>query len=392
MPMRLCKTPICDQRSLEDFCQRAHKQAFVTVDTEFVRERSYYPMLCLVQVATSEEAVVIDPLAMGLSLEPLFALMQDPLVLKVFHAARQDLEIFFQLSGKLPVPLFDSQVAAMVCGYGEQVGYETLVCALTDKSVDKSNRYSDWSKRPLHDEQLDYALSDVTHLRQIYQKLSAQLVKNKRDTWVQEEMEILSNPNTYQVDVRKVWRKLKGRGDKPRFLALLRELAAEREIEAQRLNIPRGHLLSDNLVRQIAVASPQDQDALIAIRGLSKKKIQSSFGQKILNAIKVGQNLPFEQCPDPRSKNNIKTPEQQEILSLLKLLLHHKCKQHDVAPKLVASSSELRALIMNESMDLPLLQGWRHSVFGQDALDLLKGHMQLCVQQEKLTFHRKEMR
>ena len=263
-------TVITDTATLADFCRRLSAEAFVTVDTEFMRDRTYWPDLCLVQLAGSEAAAAVDPMADGISLEPLFELLANPQVLKVFHAARQDLEIFYQLAGRLPAPLFDSQVAAMVCGFGDAVSYETLASRLAGARIDKSFRFTDWSKRPLSDRQLTYALGDVTHLRAIYQKLSKRLHSTGRERWVDEEMAVLTDPATYRLDPETAWVRLKPRSGSPKFLNVLKAVAAWRETEAQRRNLPRNRLVRDEALLEIAAQAPSTVAELARTRSLSR--------------------------------------------------------------------------------------------------------------------------
>ncbi|MDR3449375.1 MAG: ribonuclease D, partial [Alphaproteobacteria bacterium] len=276
---------ITTSSQLADFCARQTGADFITVDTEFMRERTFWPKLCLVQVGGPQESVGIDPLAEGIDLTPLFALMDAPKLLKVFHAARQDVEIFYNLTGRVPAPMFDTQVAAMVCGYGEAASYETLATSLAGAKIDKSSRFTDWAYRPLSQKQVDYALGDVIHLREVYRKLRDKLDKSGRVEWVQEEMAVLTNPNTYAINPREAWKRLKLRSEKPRLCALVQELAAWREIEAQRIDVPRNRVLRDEALLEIAYHPPQTAQELSRIRGLSSGFAEGRAGGEILKAV-----------------------------------------------------------------------------------------------------------
>ena len=375
---------IVDTGELSAFCQRLHEVPFVTVDTEFMRERTYWPRLCVVQLAGPDEARAIDALADGISLEPLFELMADASVLKVFHAARQDLEIFFNLTDRLPEPVFDTQVAAMVCGFGDSVGYETLASKLAKARVDKSSRFTDWAIRPLSQRQIDYALSDVTHLRKIYEKLSRRLATNERGHWLDEEMAILTARKTYDIDPYNTYRRIKGRGKGGRYLAVLRELAAWREKEARSRDLPRNRVLRDEALVEIAHHTPKTPEELARTRGLGNKMARGSGGAAILRAVQQGLELPEAECPKPPPKNDLPRGL-GPVIELLKVLLKLKCEQFDTAQKLVASAAEIeRIAALGEDADVRALGGWRREVFGEDALRLRRGELALAIEGKKL--------
>jgi len=369
---------ISDTASLAALCARLKDAAFVTVDTEFMREKTYWPQLCLVQLAGPEEAWAVDPLADGIDLAPLFELMADPNVLKVFHAARQDVEIFLHLSGKVPTPLFDTQVAAMVCGFGDAVSYETLASQLARARIDKSLRFTDWAARPLTEKQLHYALSDVTHLRPVYEKLKRRLDRDGRGEWLAEEMAILAQPGTYIVEPSEAWKRLKPRTSSCRFLMVLKELAAWREREAQDRDLPRQRILKDDSLMEIAAHAPTSSDELARTRGLSKGAAEGRHGQMILDAINRALATPEAEWPKP--------PERFEVprglgpvVDLLKVLLKLKSDQHDVAQRLIASSTEIDQIAADDNADVPALQGWRRTIFGEDALRLKHGKIALAL-------------
>jgi ribonuclease D len=369
--------------ALAELCRRLAAEPFVTVDTEFLREKTYYPILCLVQLAGETEAKAIDALAPGLDLAPLYELMRDPRVMKVFHAARQDIEIFVNKTGEVPAPLFDTQVAAMVCGYGEQAGYETLVQSLARASVDKSARFTDWSRRPLTDKQVAYALSDVTHLRTVYRKLDEQLVRSGRAAWLADELAELTSPDTYRTDPREQWRRFRLRSPKPRFLAVLRELAAWRETAAQQRDLPRQRMIRDEALTEIAATPPKSADDLARVRGLSEGFARGRMGQEVLAAVQKGLSVPESEAP--RFEDRTDLPRGTgPVIELLKVLLKMKAEEHNVAPKLIATADELERLAAEDAPKIPPLEGWRRQIFGEDALALKAGKLALAVQGRRL--------
>jgi ribonuclease D len=374
---------ITTTEELTSFCQRQSEAEFVTVDTEFMRERTYWPKLCLVQVGGAEEAVAIDPLAEGIDLKPLFHLMQNPAVTKVFHAARQDVEIFFNLTGKVPMPMFDTQVAAMVCGFGEAASYETLAASLANAKVDKSSRFTDWAQRPLSEKQLTYALGDVTHLRDVYTKLKTRLSKTGRAPWVQEEMAFLASPTTYASDPGAAWRRLKLRSDKPRLRALVQELAAWREVEAQRLNVPRNRVLRDETLLEIAYHPPRAASDLSRIRGLNSGFVDGRQGAEILAAVTRALEMPPEKCPKGEERRPV-PPGIGPSVDLLKVLLKQVSEEHGVATKLIATTDDLEDLMIDDAADIPVLKGWRRDLFGNLALALKRGEVVLGLKGKKV--------
>jgi ribonuclease D len=376
-------TLITTTDDLAAFIDRIRDAEYVTVDTEFMREKTYYPQLCLVQVAGPNDAAAIDPLAPGIDLQPLFTLMDDPKVLKVFHAARQDLEIFYHLTGKIPTPLFDTQVAAMVCGFGDSVGYETLITKLTPARIDKSSRFTDWSQRPLTDRQLTYALSDVTHLRPAYEKIRAKLARTGRAEWLTDEMAILTEPATYRTEPEDAWKRLKVRTEKPRFLAILKEVAAWREREAQRKDLPRNRVLRDEALVEIAAHAPTNADDLGRTRGLGSGMAQGRYGTEILAAVQTALAIPDANLPrpDPRPEP---PPGIAPIVELLRVLLKMVCDDNEVASRLVANSADLEAIAGNDDADVTALKGWRRDLFGEAALKLKRGKLALAITGKKV--------
>jgi ribonuclease D len=376
-------TLITKSAELAALCTRLADADFVAVDTEFMRERTYWPRLCLVQVAGPEEAAAIDPLA-GLDLAPLFDLLRAPQTVKVFHAARQDLEIFFQLMGSLPAPVFDSQVAAMVCGFGDQVSYETLASKLARAKVDKGSRFTDWSLRPLSQRQIEYALADVVHLRPVYQKLTQKLLSTGRGDWLGEEMAALTDPAAYTIEPLQAFRRLRSRSGNGRMLAVMRELAAWREREAQARDIPRTWVLKDESLLEIAHHIPQTADALARTRGLARKFAESQQGAEVLAAVARGLAVPPAELPAGDEKRPLPRG-MAPVVDLLKVLLKMKCDEADVAHRLVASTEDLEAIaVEGENAAVPALTGWRRQLFGQDALKLRSGALALVVDRRKL--------
>lgn len=362
---------------LEAFCEPLAATEFIAVDTEFMRERTYWPRLCLAQIAGPDNAAAVDALAEGIDLRPLDELMGNPKVLKVFHAARQDLEIFYLRNSKVPQPLFDTQVAAMVCGHGEAASYESLATKLAKAKIDKSSRFTDWSRRPLSERQIAYALSDVTHLRVVYEKLKRQLERTGRFSWIAEEMAFLSDPATYRADPDQAWRRLKPRGASPRLLAILREIAAWRERTAQRIDIPRQRLLRDEQLLEIASHAPRSVEELARTRGLGRGFAEGWQGREILDAIERVRGLADSQLPTRE-----KAPEQLRapaaVVDLLRTLLRLKAEEAGVAGRLIASAEEIDRLAAGKR-DVAALHGWRSELFGADALNLIEGRLALSL-------------
>jgi ribonuclease D len=371
---------ITTTEELAQFCAQAKNQPYVTLDTEFLRERSYYSKLCLVQMALpgkEGDAVLVDPLAEGLSLEPLYDLFRHESTVKVFHAARQDLEIFFIEGNVFPTPLFDTQVAAMVCGFGEQAGYETLVKKIARENLDKSSRFTDWSRRPLTEAQMVYALADVTHLRVIYEHLSRELVRTGRQKWVEEELATLLDPRTYTNLPEDAWQKVKTRTNSGRFMALVRELARFRETYAQTNDVPRSRIYKDDALLELASTRPATAEELGRSRLLLREGRKADVVEGILAAVRAGMETKPEDFPKPdQSRDQLQV--NTALADLLRVLLKAKSEETGVAPKLIAATSDLDALSAGVR-DLDMLQGWRAEVFGNDALRLVRGEIALSA-------------
>lgn len=373
---------ITKTEDLAKFCDECASQPYVTVDTEFLRERTYYSQLCLVQMAYpgegDENAVIVDPLADGIDLTPMYELFKNTDVVKVFHAARQDLEIFCIEGDVIPEPFFDTQIAAMVCGFGEQVGYEKLVRQIVNESVDKSSRFTDWSRRPLSDKQKTYALADVTHLRVIYEYLDKQLKKTDRTSWVTEEEAILTDPATYRIEPSNAWKRLKTRTTSGRFLAVVRELAQFREITAQTRNIPRNRVMKDDALMELASTRPKSYEDLNRSRLLLREARKGAIADGILAAVKAGEACPNDDLPKAPPAR-VKKNGTESLGDLLRVLLKSKAEKYRVAPKLIATASDLDALANGDDDEVSALKGWRKGVFGDDALRLRNGQIALSA-------------
>src|SRR5437016_9541145 len=374
---------ITDSDAVTAFCARQKGAQFVTIDTEFMRERTYWPILCVGQLAGPEGAVAIDALAPGIELAPLLTLMADPAILKVFHAARQDLEIFFQLSGQVPHPIFDTQVAAMVCGFGDAASYETLVKRLAGASLDKASRFTDWAHRPLTERQIEYALADVVHLRTVYDRLQHLLAENGRAGWFEEEMADLVDPAIYRSEPAEAWRRfrIRGRADQ-RFLGVLRALAGWRETAAQQRDLPRGRIMRDEAVLEIAAHAPKTIDALARTRSLGKGIAEGKLGSEILEAVRRG--LAEIKGPVPPSRADA-PPGLGPLVELLRVLLKQRCEEHQVAQKLVATAEDLEAVAADDAAPVPALSGWRYEIFGKDALALKHGRLAMTVFRNRIS-------
>ncbi|MCC7319366.1 MAG: ribonuclease D [Rubellimicrobium sp.] len=372
---------ITTTEALADYCARAALHPYVTVDTEFLRERTYYARLCLIQLAHPGEgeagAVIVDPLAEGLSLGPLYDLFRNPAVVKVFHAARQDLEIFVVDQGLVPAPLFDTQVAAMVCGYGEQVGYETLARKIARAEIDKSSRFTDWSRRPLSEAQLRYALADVTHLRAIYENLAARLERTARASWLDEEMAVLADPATYRTDPAEAWERVKTRNGSLRHMAALIELARFREDYAQRHDVPRARVFKDDALIELASTRPATEAELAKSRLLQREGRKGDIQEGILAAIRRAADLGPADLPRPRDVRD-QVQVNPALAELLRVLLKARAEAEGVAPRLIATAADLDAIAAG-ARDLPALTGWRRDVFGAEAILMCEGKVGLAA-------------
>jgi ribonuclease D len=376
---------------LAQACRAFAAEPFVTVDTEFLRETTYWPKLCLLQIAGAERTVLVDALSPGLDLQPAFELMANPAVLKVFHAARQDIEIMWHLASLVPAPVFDTQVAAMVLGFGDQISYDQLVQRLVGAQIDKSHRFTDWSKRPLSEAQLAYAAADVVHLRPVYEKLVARLEKRGRASWVADEMAVLTSPETYRMDPESAWVRLKGRIRKPRELAVLIEVAAWREREAQARNVPRGRVVKDEVIQEVAQRQPRDAQQLGHLRVVPQGFERSRAAEGLLGAVERGLARDPATLPvlaEPRVMPN----GSGATVDLLKVLLKRVSEEAGVASKVLATVDELELVAADDEADVPALKGWRRELFGERALKLKRGELSLAIERGRVVFDEREPR
>ena len=363
-------------------CSRMATHPFVTVDTEFLRETTYYPLLCVAQMASPAEAMVIDALATDIDLAPFFALMANEKIIKVFHAARQDIEIVWNMAKTIPHPIVDTQVAAMVLGYGDSISYDQLVQRITGDTLDKSHRFTDWTRRPLSDAQIAYAVSDVTHLRDVYLKLATDLEKQARSNWVEAEMDVLTSPETYRADPERAWERLKSRVRKPKELAILIEVAAWREREAQNRDVPRGRVIKDEVIGDIAVQAPTTIERLGHLRSLPKGFERSRWGEQIIDAVKRGIERDHKTLP--RLDRFRPAANGAAIVELLKVLLRMTAERHGVAAKVIATVDDLDRIAADDEADVPAMKGWRRELFGDKALALKHGRLALAIDKGKV--------
>lgn len=369
---------------LEEFCQILAQQPFITVDSEFIREHSYYPKLCLLQLGYDGGAAVVDPLA-DISLEPFFAILQNPEIVKVFHSGRQDLEIFYNLTGKLPQNVFDTQIAAMVCGFAENIGYGNLVLAITGTELDKSCRLTDWSLRPLDEEQLVYALHDVTYLVDCYKYLRKKMEDEGRLDWIKEETEALCREECYRVNPDEAWKRIRHNVHNPRFLAAMKYLAAWRERRAQKHDTPRSGILKDDVLLNLASSFPKKPEDLKQVRNLKPEVIKGKLGAEILEVLNEAAQHPFsgEECRQDR-KSELHIPNhEQSLMEILRLLLKIKSQEAGVIARLIADDEDLRFIILNQPQNTPALSGWRYEIFGKDALQLCRGKLSITYNPQK---------
>ena len=374
--------PITKTKKLAEACARLAQHPFVTVDTEFLRESTYYPVLCVAQMASPDEAVVVDAIADGIDLAPFFALMGDEKVIKVFHAARQDIEICWHEAGIIPHPIVDTQVAAMVLGYGDSISYDQLVQRITGDTLDKSHRFTDWTRRPLSEAQLAYAISDVTHLRDVYLTLAADLEKRGRSEWMREEMKVLTSAETYRFEPEHAWERLKTRVRKPKELAVLVEVAAWREREAQARDVPRSRVIKDDVIGDIALQAPTTIERLGGLRSLPRGFERSKWGEAIVEAVQRGL------ARDPKTLPRLDRPRGavngQATVELLKVLLRMTAERHGVAAKVIATVDDLDRIACDDSADVPALHGWRRDLFGEKALALKHGRLSLAIEKGRV--------
>lgn len=373
---------ITKQDDVVAFCEAIAGAPYVAIDTEFLRDSTFWPKLCLIQAATPDHAAAIDPLAEGVDLAPLLDILADTGTVKVFHAARQDMEIFVRLMGDPPGPVFDTQIAAMVCGFGDSIGYDKLVAAVAREKIDKGPRFTNWAERPLTDEQISYALSDVTHLCVVYERLSSMLKTRGRADWAAEEQNILVEPATYDMAPETAWKRLKTRTEKPRFLSVLQAAAAWREREAMRRDQPRNWVMRDDTLLNVAAQAPRDAGALARCRGLPKGFANSRAGQELLAEVKTAAARPASEAPKAQPRRQ-PDPEMQPTVELLRVLLKRAAESHGVAQRLIANAEDMEEIAAGRNA--PALSGWRRQVFGEDAVKLVKGELALAVADGKVS-------
>ncbi|HZF94728.1 MAG TPA: ribonuclease D [Allosphingosinicella sp.] len=383
---------ITDTETLADLCDRLAQSPFVAVDTEFMRENTYWPDLCLVQIADEKEAAAIDPKAEGIDLTPLLDLLTDNEdVLKVFHAGGQDIEIIYNLTGDTPHPMFDTQIAAMALGLGEQIGYSNLCESLLGMTLDKGARFTDWARRPLDKRQIDYAIGDVTHLSALFPKMLGRLRKTGRGDWLDQEMERIADPANYMNDPASAWKKVRVQSRKAEVLGRLKALAAWREIEARSKNLPRGRIMKDETLADVAMHPPVNQEKLAQVRGLSPSWRTNDIGARLMEALANAEPLPPSEMPPREDKSPGLGKEGALIADLLKLLLKIRARESNVAPRLIARSEELELLAAGRRQNLQILEGWRFEEFGRDALDLVEGRLAFAVRGGKMVMTRAEV-
>ncbi|MEC9367877.1 MAG: ribonuclease D [Pseudomonadota bacterium] len=375
---------VTDSNELAALCARLAACEFVAVDTEFMRETTFWPRLCLIQMAGGSDEALVDAQAPGLDLAPFFSLMTNERVLKVFHAARQDVEIVHHMANVIPHPLFDTQIAAMVCGFGESVSYGMLVKKLLRHDLDKTSRFTDWSRRPLSDKQLHYALGDVTHLRDLFPQLQHQLEQSGRARWLDEEMAVLTDPATYQQHPELAWQRLKQRGKSRKAFAIMMELAEWREREAQEQDVPRRRVLKDEAIQDIAQQAPETESELDSLRSLHRGFARSARGRAVLEAVARGRRRDMSSVPRIERNEPLDSGE-AAILDLLRVLLKSAAARHGVAPKLIANGEDLERIVREDEADVPGLKGWRRKLFGDDALKLKRGELALAIRDGQVT-------
>ena len=369
---------ITSTSDLAAFCNSAKNFEFVTVDTEFLRETTYWPILCLVQMATDDEAVIVDPMVDGIDLSPMFELFQDTSVVKVFHAAKQDVEIFVKLSGAAPTPLFDTQVAAAVCGFGDSISYDNMVRQITGNQVDKSSRFTNWSHRPLTDKQLTYAIGDVTHLRECYTHIRNRVIEQNRESWVAAELDALMDASNYIVQPEDAWKRMKMKVNRPRDFAAMKKLAAWREAKAQRENVPRGRVMKDEAIYELSQQQPTSTKAFDRLRSFSKGFGRSSAAREIMDIIEDVKAIDKDDLPAIKRKPNGPSPK-GAIGDLLRVLLKAVSEQEGVAPRIIASSDDIDSIVLDDDADVPALKGWRKDIFGEKALAIKHGKLGLAA-------------
>jgi len=373
-----------DTKNLNNLCEKFNNAKFIAIDTEFIREKTYWPQLCLIQVYDGKDEAIIDPLERKLDLSPFFKILNDNKIIKVIHAGRQDIEIFYNLTKKIPKNIFDTQIAAMVCGFGDSIGYESLVSQLLRKKIDKTSRFTNWLNRPLSKKQLDYATSDVTHLFNLYPIIHKKIEENKRGNWLKEEMEILTSKKTYELNPENSWKRMKIRSSNKKSLGILLELSKWRELKAQKKNLPRGNILRDDAIYEICSALPKNEEDLGKLRSFNRKgSLKKEYIDEILDSTKKGISMKISKLPKINPPKRFPLGISSKV-SILKILLDSISDEYGVAQKLIANKNDLQELILNDKADIKTLKGWRFEIFGKKALDFKNGRIAIKMKDNKV--------
>ena len=369
---------------LNKLCSKLNKSEFLSIDTEFIREKTYWPKLCLIQVFNGEEKIIIDPLAKDIDLKSFFDILNNREIVKVFHSGRQDIEIFYNLTKKIPQNIYDTQIAAMVCGFGDSIGYENLVSQLLEKKIDKTSRLTNWSNRPLSKKQINYAISDVTHLFEIYPIIRDKIISNKRENWLKEEIKILISKKTYELSPNDSWKRLKYRNLSKNSIGILIELSKWREIKAQEKDVPRGNIIRDDAIYELCSAQPKNIEDLNNLRSFNRKGgLRKEFAEEILLAIKKGKSIKKEKLPKIKPTKRLPMGISSKV-SILKILLDSISEEYGVAQKLIANKNDLQELVLNDKADIKTLKGWRYKVFGKKAIDFKNGKISIKMKNDKV--------
>ena len=375
---------IKETNHLNELCSKLNKSEFLSIDTEFIREKTYWPKLCLIQVFNGEEKIIIDPLAKDIDLKSFFEILNNKEIVKIFHSGRQDIEIFYNLTKKIPQNIYDTQIAAMVCGFGDSIGYENLVSQLLGKKIDKTSRLTNWSNRPLSKKQINYAISDVTHLFEIYPIIRDKIISNKRENWLKEEIKILISKKTYELNPNDSWKRLKYRNLSKNSIGVLIELSKWREIKAQKKDVPRGNVIRDDAIYELCSAQPKNIEDLNNLRSFNRKGgLRKEFAEEILSAIEKGKSIKKEKLPKIKPPKRLPMEISSKV-SILKILLDNISEEYGVAQKLIANKNDLQELVLNDKADIKTLKGWRYKVFGKKAIDFKNGKISIKMKNDKV--------
>ena len=381
---------IKETNHLNELCSKLNKSEFLSIDTEFIREKTYWPKLCLIQVFNGEEKIIIDPLAKDIDLKSFFEILNNKEIVKIFHSGRQDIEIFYNLTKKIPQNIYDTQIAAMVCGFGDSIGYENLVSQLLGKKIDKTSRLTNWSNRPLSNKQINYAISDVTHLFEIYPIIRDKIISNKRENWLKEEIKILISKKTYELNPNDSWKRLKYRNLNKNSIGVLIELSKWREIKAQKKDVPRGNVIRDDAIYELCSAQPKNIEDLNNLRSFNRKGgLRKEFAEEILSAIEKGKSIKKEKLPKIKPPKRLPMGISSKV-SILKILLDNISEEYGVAQKLIANKNDLQELVLNDKADIKTLKGWRYKVFGKKAIDFKNGKISIKMKNDKVILEKEK--